>query len=323
MSATIGVFPALTRRRRSCLERHDSCDDDAMVEARALVGGNGSRSSWRATLARVRSFLTPARSTLAGRVVLLPSISTELGPHLAAELARRGAIVALAGADEVALSSAAQRVVESGSRAVTFSCDVTDAETAEALVEEAHQALGRIDVIVNESDAFAPRALAGYSVEDVEETVRASFWRPVHVTLRALPRLRKQGVHARIVNVTHSSKARRSSLWRRTPATLGLDGFTAALRDELRDGRSHPKVIAIDVHHAVDGFAGHAELDDLEPLDATDMERICRSVVDAIERGRPELHLRVRRGVSRPGEIRFAEPELLPPRRALGVFAAP
>ena len=86
---------------------------------------------------------------LDGRVALVTGASRGIGRAIALALADAGADVALIARDADLLDDAAAAVASMGRRGVPLVCDVTDAEAVRAAVAKATEALGPLDIVVN------------------------------------------------------------------------------------------------------------------------------------------------------------------------------
>jgi NAD(P)-dependent dehydrogenase (short-subunit alcohol dehydrogenase family) len=88
--------------------------------------------------------------SLQGRTALVTGGSRGLGYVMAGALARAGADVAVTGRQRQSITDAASRLAgETGPRIVPLVADVTQSDEVEAMVAEAIEKLGRIDVLVN------------------------------------------------------------------------------------------------------------------------------------------------------------------------------
>jgi len=86
---------------------------------------------------------------LTGRTALVTGASRGIGRAVAVGLAAAGADVALSARDEALLSEVAAEVEALGRRAVVLPADVTDAVACAHLAADAIEALGHLDVLVN------------------------------------------------------------------------------------------------------------------------------------------------------------------------------
>ena len=110
-----------------------------------------------------------SRFRLDGRVAMVAGGSGGIGVRLCGALGGVGAKVAAVGRSEERLQAARAAVEEAGSEALLLSGDVTKEDDAERLVQEACDAYGRLDVLVNAVGGGAGAALhdaEDYPVED-------------------------------------------------------------------------------------------------------------------------------------------------------------
>ena len=138
---------------------------------------------------------------LDGRTALVTGASRGIGRAIAETFAAAGADVALLARDETMLGYVAAAVEAHGRRAVVLPCDVTDAEAVRGAVAVATEALGHLDVLVNNAggNTFS-MPLATMRFSGWEKTLRLNLDSIVHLTQAVLPQMleRKSGA---IVNV--------------------------------------------------------------------------------------------------------------------------
>lgn len=72
-----------------------------------------------------------------------------IGRAIALEFARRGARVALADLNAAGAHEAAQLIRDRGGQAIGLACNVTSSESLAAAAAEAEQALGQVDIVMN------------------------------------------------------------------------------------------------------------------------------------------------------------------------------
>src|SRR5690242_19529611 len=85
---------------------------------------------------------------LEGRVAVVTGATGSAGPHVVAELARRGATVAAVGRDRTSLDALAAGAGEGG-RVEAFEADVARLADARRLAGAVIERLGRADVVVH------------------------------------------------------------------------------------------------------------------------------------------------------------------------------
>jgi NAD(P)-dependent dehydrogenase (short-subunit alcohol dehydrogenase family) len=119
---------------------------------------------------------------LQDKVVVVAGVGPGLGREIALRSAASGADVVLAARTESTLTEVAAEVVaETGRRAVPVPTDITDDESAAALVKTALETFGHVDVLVHNAFAVPPMA----DVIDVDmDDIRAGFETNVFAALR-------------------------------------------------------------------------------------------------------------------------------------------
>lgn len=91
-------------------------------------------------------------SRLAGKVALVTGAAQGIGRVLARGLAREGAAVAIA--DVLDGTAAADEIAGAGGRAIALPCDVSDPEAVRGCVSGVVERLGRLDAVVNNAALF-------------------------------------------------------------------------------------------------------------------------------------------------------------------------
>ncbi|HUO63459.1 MAG TPA: glucose 1-dehydrogenase [Terriglobales bacterium] len=112
---------------------------------------------------------------LDGRVAIVTGASRGLGRSMALALAEAGADVAVAARSETELADTAGAIERLGRRAVVLPTDVTVYAQVEALVERTAAALGRLDIVVNNSGIATVMPVADMPPEDFRRTVEVNL----------------------------------------------------------------------------------------------------------------------------------------------------
>jgi len=112
---------------------------------------------------------------LDGRVAIVTGASRGLGRAMALALAEAGADVAVAARSEGELAETAGAIEKLGRRALAIPTDVTVYAQMEALVEQAARALGRLDVVVNNSGIATVMPVADMPPEDFRRSVEVNL----------------------------------------------------------------------------------------------------------------------------------------------------
>ena len=175
------------------------------------------------------------RESLRGATALVTGGSRGLGLLLSRELAGRGVRLVLCGRDEEALGRARGELERRGAEVLTVSCDISIAEDAERFVAAAVERFGVVDVVVNNASIIQVAPLESLSLDDFHQAMGANFWGSVHVTLAALPHLRRSRLK-RIVNVTSiGAEIAVPHLLPYACAKFAARGFSEGLAAELRN----------------------------------------------------------------------------------------
>lgn len=138
--------------------------------------------------------------TLKGRRVLVTGAAKRIGRELALSLARAGAHVAITyrgSADEAAATAA--EISALGVQTLALQADVADEGSVRRAVEAAAEALGGLDLLVNNAGAFETAALEAISVEQWDAMFAANTRGPFLMSKAAYPHLKAAG--GRIIHI--------------------------------------------------------------------------------------------------------------------------
>jgi NAD(P)-dependent dehydrogenase (short-subunit alcohol dehydrogenase family) len=142
-----------------------------------------------------------ANFDLAGRIALVTGASGGLGRHFADVLARAGAAVAIAARRREQLDRAAHEIVAAGGRAVSVTCDVSDAASVRAAVAAAEAALGPVDILVNNAGIAVSKPLLEHSEADWDRVVDTNLKGAWLMSRELAERWVAAGRRGRIINI--------------------------------------------------------------------------------------------------------------------------
>jgi len=171
---------------------------------------------------------------LSGRTALVTGSSRGIGRAIAVALASRGASVAINYRQSEAEAREVAKLIEpSEGRAVLIRGDVTLPEDAQRVVEEAHDAFGRLDILVNNVGFNRDTLILRMSMADWEEVMDANLRSTFVCTKAALRHMLRQR-WGRVINIgSVSGLAGNAGQANYAAAKSGLIGFTKAVAREM------------------------------------------------------------------------------------------
>ena len=137
---------------------------------------------------------------LAGRRALVTGGSSGIGRAVAMQLSAEGASVALCARRRGPLDEVAEELRTRGATVFAMQADVTEPEQVETCVAAAADALGGLDVVVNNAGGARPGTFEALTDDDWRGDIDVKLLAMVRVCRAALPHLRRTG-NASIVNV--------------------------------------------------------------------------------------------------------------------------
>ena len=177
--------------------------------------------------------MSPAGSSLEGRVALVTGAARGIGAATALALAEAGARVALVDRDAEGIERTADAIGHAGSDALAIPADVTDAPAIERAVDTVVAEWGRLDVLVNNAGIVRDATLGKVSDEDWTATLDVNLRGTMIGTRAALRPMRAAGA-GRILSAT-SVVARMGNYGQTAYAAskAGIIGMTRAWAREL------------------------------------------------------------------------------------------
>ncbi len=133
------------------------------------------------------------------RVAIVTGGASGIGAAVAAEMARRGAVLVLADRDAKRARDTAEQIVAAGGRATAVALDVTDAAAVRDTIERVHAQHGRLDYLYNNAGIAIGGEARDHTLEDWRRTLDVNLGGVVHGVHAAFALMVKQG-HGHIVN---------------------------------------------------------------------------------------------------------------------------
>jgi len=137
---------------------------------------------------------------LAGKTVIVTGGGSNIGRGISMAFAQEKANVVIADWDEVQGSKTAQEITDNGGNAICVKTDVTNNDTVVAMVKEATEKFGQVDVLVNNVGWEVDQYFMEETRDKWEKIVNINFWGVINCTRAVLDQMvaRKSGV---VVNI--------------------------------------------------------------------------------------------------------------------------
>ena len=138
---------------------------------------------------------------IAGRVALVTGGGRGLGKHCALSLAGEGVDVAICGRTKATLDGTASELRSLGVNSVGVVADVSDTSGLESLHHEVVDALGPLDILVNNVGGSRSRAdVLELSLDELKDTFDLNLYGSFEMMRLVIPHMKAQG-WGRIVNI--------------------------------------------------------------------------------------------------------------------------
>jgi uncharacterized oxidoreductase len=172
---------------------------------------------------------------ISGKRALVTGGSSGIGFEIARQLLERGAWVVITGRRKQTLDHAVRELTASG-EVVGVPADVTTAVGRDRLLHAALQALGGLDMLVNNAGGVRAGSLQRLSEVEIRWMIEVNLTAPILLTRASLPALERSG-DAVIVNISSGIGLIGVPFY--TPyaaAKAGIAHFGEALRREVGEG---------------------------------------------------------------------------------------
>jgi len=173
--------------------------------------------------------------TFEGKVVFITGGARGIGRDYGNAFAKKGVAVALADIDFDSAHEATEQIRASGARALAVACDVADRTSVQKAVSAANEALGDIDILINNAGKhlleFA-QPITELSVARWQELLAVNIMGVVNCSTACKPSMIQRGGGV-IVNISSSAGFTSQNAY--GVSKLAVRGLTVALAAELAD----------------------------------------------------------------------------------------
>jgi NAD(P)-dependent dehydrogenase (short-subunit alcohol dehydrogenase family) len=145
--------------------------------------------------------LPNASIDLTGQVALVTGASSGLGKRFAQVLARCGAKVAVTGRRLERLETLAEEIIAEGGSAAPLALDVTDADQLLAVVGQARDALGPVDILINNAGIPDAQRATKMPVELIDRVLDTNLRAPYILACEFARQRMEAKLPGRIVNI--------------------------------------------------------------------------------------------------------------------------
>jgi 3-oxoacyl-[acyl-carrier protein] reductase len=172
--------------------------------------------------------------SLEGKVALVTGAGRGIGRAITEELASRGVDVVLADRLLDAAEQSAREIAEStGRQTIALPVDVSDLESAKALVDKAIERFGKVDILVNNAGITRDNLIMRMDEADWDAVIDINLkgaWNCSKAVIRSMMKQR----YGRIINISSvSGLAGQAGQTNYSASKAGLIGFTKALAREV------------------------------------------------------------------------------------------
>ena len=177
------------------------------------------------------------RGHVRDRVVVVTGASSGIGHAVTAMMARAGAKVIMVARGEEKLAEALDEIKTMGGKAWSYTCDVSDLDACDQLIDKITEDHGAIDVLVNNAGRSIRRSIAlSYDrFHDFERTMQLNYFGSLRLIMRALPGMtaRRKGHVINISSIGVLTNSPRFSAY--VASKAALDAFSRCASAEYSD----------------------------------------------------------------------------------------
>lgn len=217
--------------------------------------------------------------TLDGRIALVTGASQGIGRACAIELARAGAVVALAARNEAKLSDVVAEIEAAGGKAAAFALDVASEESIKSAARAVIERFGKVEILVNCAGITRDDLMMKMSRADWDDVLQTNLTGAFLLTQAVLrPMLKNRW--GRIINI--------SSVVGRT-GQAGQVNYAASKAGMIGMTRSMAREVAsrgITVNAVTPGYIE-------TPMTAVLSEELRKGMIASIPLGRPGTDVEV------------------------------
>ena len=181
---------------------------------------------------------------LTGKTAIVTGGSEGIGKGIALQLAKEGVDVAICARRMEPLQAAADEISKATGRKIyPITADLTKDEDCKSFIEQAHKALGRVDLMINNAGSAPGGVIETLTEKDWEQAMQLKFMGYVRCLRYALPIMVKQG-GGRVVNLIGNDGVK-PSYWEIAPGAANAAGQNMTMSLAGQYGRHNISFCAV------------------------------------------------------------------------------
>jgi NADP-dependent 3-hydroxy acid dehydrogenase YdfG len=229
--------------------------------------------------------MSESTQPLAGKVALVTGASSGIGEATAVALAEAGAAVAIGARRRDRLDALAAKLRDDGARVLQLDLDVTDEQQCQAAVARTREALGGLDVLVNNAGVMLLGTIVGADPEDWRRMLQTNVLGVMYMTHAAIEGMLEQGA-GDIVNMSSvAGRTARSGAGVYNASKWAVNAFSESLRQEVtqrgvRIGLVEPGAVATELtDHITQPAAKQASRENAASMRTLQADDVARAVL--------------------------------------------
>jgi 3-oxoacyl-[acyl-carrier protein] reductase len=178
------------------------------------------------------------------KVAIITGASSGIGKAISMRFAEAGVKLALVARTTEKLEKVKQALLNLGADAISVPTDVTNNEDVEEMVKRVVEKFGQVDILVNSAFWGPPGSLEQTTEDFWDHTLDTTLKAPFLCIRAVVPFMRKKG-GGRIINIgSLAGKVGEDNRTAYCAAKWGLEGLSAALREELTRDNIHVHLVS-------------------------------------------------------------------------------
>ncbi len=139
------------------------------------------------------------------KIAVITGAGSGLGRSLAIALAKKRWWIAVSDVNEESAAATLRLVRHAGGSGEAYVCDVTKLDQIEAMAEKIYEEWACVDLLVNNAGVAAAGHVGDMPTEDWRWIMDINMWGPIYGCHVFIPRFKKQGGRAHIVNIASNA----------------------------------------------------------------------------------------------------------------------